>query len=137
MTNRRDPLERAFELLKADPTGLACDSTLETKLMTQLERQNRPRNWLKRVALVAAVVVGLVLAGGGIALAAGYDPIRLFVTFDADGNGVVLDENGNPTDAQVTFVPTGNGEVEATVTVTQPGTYQVTVTPPGDGASKK
>jgi len=137
MKNRRDPLEQAFELLKADSTGLACDSTLEAKLMTELVRQNRPQNWLKRVALIGAVLVGLGLASGGIALAAGYDPIRLFVTIDADGNGYILDENGNPTDARVTFVPTENGGVDATVTVTQPGTYEVIITPPGDGAARK
>ena len=76
--NRRDPLERAFELLKADSTGLADNPNLENKLMNELRRQNRPSRF-KKVALVLAVLVGLVLAGGGIAMAAGFNPIEFFV----------------------------------------------------------
>jgi hypothetical protein len=75
--NRRDPLERAFELLKADSTGLADNPNLENKLMNELQRRNRPSRF-KKVALVLAALVGLILAGGGIAVAAGYNPIELF-----------------------------------------------------------
>lgn len=136
MNELRDPLERAFELIKADSTGLAPDALLEAKLMNELVRQNRPRRWLKRAALVGAVLVGLGLVGGGMALATGYNPIRLFVTLDANGNGVVLDENGNPTDVHVTFVPADGGGIETTVTTDKPGTYQVIVAPPGGAAPK-
>jgi len=105
--------------------------------MNELVRQNRPRKWLKRLAVIGAVLVGLGLAGGGMALATGYDPIRLFVTLDADGNGVVLDENGNPTGVEARFVPAEGGGVEATITTNQPGTYEVILVPPGGSAAPK
>src|SRR4051794_10796546 len=109
-----DPLERAFELLKADSTELAPNPTLEHKLMTELQRQNRPRRF-KKLALVTAALVALVLTGGGIAYAAGFDPIRLFLTVHEDGTSQVYDEHGNPVDLEWRITPKGDGTVEATV----------------------
>jgi hypothetical protein len=85
--NRKDPLERAFELLKADSTGLAFNSNLEDKLMLELQRRNRPTRW-KKVALVGALLVGVILAGGGVTLAARYPtPFKTFIFMLKDGQG--------------------------------------------------
>jgi hypothetical protein len=80
--NSKDPLERAFELLKADSTGLAFNSDLEDKLMTELQRRNRP-NRLRRAALIGALLLGVILAGGGAALAG----VRAFQVFVLQGDG--------------------------------------------------
>jgi hypothetical protein len=87
--NRKDPLERAFELLKADSTELAVNPDLEDKLMNELQRQNRP-NRLKRLALVGAVLAGLLLAGGGIGLAAGFNPFKVWVLKDSQKGTWIL-----------------------------------------------
>jgi hypothetical protein len=84
--NRKDPLERAFELLKADSTGLALNSNLEDKLMLELQRRNRPTRW-KKVALIGALLVGLVLAGGGVTLAARYPTFKVFTFRLTDRQG--------------------------------------------------
>jgi hypothetical protein len=91
--NRKDPLERAFELLKADSTGLALNSNLEDKLMLELQRRNRPPRW-KKVALVGALLVGLVLAGGGVTLAARYPTFKVFtfILKDRQGDVWILDK---------------------------------------------
>ena len=86
--NRKDPLERAFELLKADSTGLAFNSNLEDKLMLELQRRNRPTRW-KKVALVGALLVGVVLAGGGVTLAARYPAFKVFTFRLTDRQGGV------------------------------------------------
>jgi hypothetical protein len=83
--NRKDPLERAFELLKADSTELALNPDLEDKLMNELQRHNRP-NRLKKLALVGAVLAGLLLAGGGIGVAAGFNPLKVWILKDKQGN---------------------------------------------------
>ena len=72
-----DPLERVFEFIKADSTGTAINHNLENKLMNELQKQNRPSRW-KRAALVLMALLALVLAGGGIAAAAGYNPLGFF-----------------------------------------------------------
>lgn len=82
--NRKDPLEQAFELLKADSKGLAFNSDLECKLMNELERRNKPRR-LRRAALAAALLVGALVAGSGISWAAGYNPFKVFKVTDASG----------------------------------------------------
>jgi hypothetical protein len=112
----RDPLERAFELLKADSTGLADNPNLENKLMNELQRQNRPSRF-KKLALVVAVLVGLVLATGGIAMAAGFNPIELFITIHGDGSTEIYYQNGVPANAKIEVQQTEDGYVEATVTV--------------------
>ena len=86
--NRKDPLERAFELLKADSTGLALNSNLEDKLMLELQRRNRPTRW-KKVALVAALLVAVALASGGVTLAARYPTLRVFTFMLKDRQGGV------------------------------------------------
>jgi len=86
--NRKDPLERAFELLKADSTGLAFNSNLEDKLMLELQRRNRPTRW-RKVALVGALLVGVVLAGGGVTLAARYPTFKVFTFILKDRQGDV------------------------------------------------
>lgn len=133
---RGDPLEHAFELLKADSTELAPDPTLETRLMTELQRQNRPRRF-KKLALVAGALLALVLTGGGIAVAAGYNPIKLFLKLNADGTAQTYDEHGNLVDLQWKVTPREDGMVEATVTMPQQGSYSITVTPPDQPKVKK
>jgi hypothetical protein len=86
--NRKDPLERAFELLKADSTGLAFNSDLEDKLMLELQMRNRPRRF-RKIAVVAGLLLGVILAGGGISLAAGYPPLRVFTFVLKDRQGGV------------------------------------------------
>ena len=86
--NRRDPLEPLFELLKAYSAELAPASNLENKLMDQFQKQKQPRRW-KKVGIIAAVFCALVLAGGGIAKATGYN---LFGTVATIG---LFDEHGN------------------------------------------
>jgi hypothetical protein len=110
--NRRDPLEHAFELMKADSTELAANPNLENRLMTELQKQNRPRS-LRKVAMILAALLALILAGGGIAVAAGFNPIKFFITIDSDGTAYVLDENGQPTTAQIQVIPNQDGSVEA------------------------
>ncbi len=87
--NREDPLERAFELLKADSTELAWNRDLEDKLVNELQRHNRPGR-LKKWVLVAAGLAGLLVAGGGISLAAGINPLRVWVLTDRQGNTGIL-----------------------------------------------
>lgn len=109
--NPKDPLERAFELLKADSTELAINPKLENRLMNELQKQNRPVRW-KRVAWVAAALLAVVLTGGGIAAAAGYNPLGFFH---------FTDENGNELEFQVqSTVQNADGSV--TITGTAPNT---------------
>jgi len=134
---RKDPLERAFELLNADSTELAIDPTLETKLMTELQHQNRPRRF-KRLAFTATALLALVLTGGGIAYAAGYDPINLFLIIDIsdDGAAQVYDENGNLFDMQFDAVMKAD-ETTADVTIPKSGKYSITLTSPGEQPKTK
>jgi len=129
MMRSGDPLEHAFELLKADSTELAPNPNLEQKLMSELQRQHRPRRF-KKFAMVAAALMALVLTGGGIAYAAGYNPIKLFLVIE-DGKAVVFDENGNPANLQVGVTQHPDGTT-ATVTMPQPGSYSITIAPPGE-----
>lgn len=121
----KDPLERAFEFIKADSTETAFNPNLENRLMIELQKQNRPSRW-KRAAWVLAALVAVVLAGGGIAAAAGYNPIGFFIVTDEQGNtidfqvqsavqnsdgsmtltGTVPHENGSTQTVKVEFVPT-------------------------------
>jgi hypothetical protein len=106
--NSVDPLERAFEFIKADSTGLAVNPNLENRLMKEFHKQNRPSRW-KRTAWVLAALMAMVFAGGGIATAAGYHPFGYF-TFS--------DEHGNAIDFQVQqSVMNADGSVTITGTV--------------------
>lgn len=91
--------------------------------MNQLQNQLRPRPW-KKVAIVLAAFLGLVLAGGGIAAASGYNPLNLF-------RFVAVDGNGNAVDFNVTKqVDNGDGTVTFTGTTSgQAGEIRVTVVP--------
>ena len=108
-----DPLERVFEFIKADSTETAINPNLENRLMNELQKQNRPSRW-KRAAWVLTALVALVLAGGGIAAAAGYNPLGLFHFTDGQGNPIdfqVQSSVQNP-DGSMTItgtVPNANG----------------------------
>jgi hypothetical protein len=130
----RDPLEQAFELLKADSTELAPNPNLEHKLMTEFNRQRQPRRW-KKVLTVLAVLLGLTLAGGGIAMAAGFDPIRLFITVNEDGSVKTLDAQGNPTDMHFEIVD-DDGTTKTLEGTLPPGTYQLEFVPSKPGVKK-
>ena len=125
-----DPLERAFEFIKADSTEAVINPNLENRLMIELQKQNRPSRW-KRAAWVLAALVAVVLAGGGIAAAAGYNPLGFFR---------FTDEQGNPIDFQVQSA-VQNSDGSTTITGTIPnangGTQTVHVDRvPLDGAKK-
>lgn len=108
-----DPLERVFEFIKADSTETAINPNLENKLMSELQKQNRPSRW-KRTGMVLVALVALVLAGGGIAAAAGYNPLGFFFFTDAQGNAIdfQVQSSVHNADGSVTItgtVPNANG----------------------------
>lgn len=84
-----DPLERAFELLKAECPQPPFAADLEGKLVTELHRQNRPKRF-KRLVLVGAVLLTLALAGG-LSLTAGYNPIKVFQFKRAEGDTWIME----------------------------------------------
>ena len=118
-----DPLERAFEFMKADSTEWAINTKLETRLMNEFQKQNRPARW-KRVAWAFAALVGIVFASGGLAAAAGYHPFGQFIFMDEQGNTidfqaqqVVQNDDGSITITGT--APQGNQAVQAIFVVDQ------------------
>lgn len=85
-----DPLERAFELLKAECPQAPLPADLENKLVAELHRQNRPKR-LKKLVLLGAVLLTLALAGGGLSLTAGFNPIKVFRFKKADGDTWIME----------------------------------------------
>ncbi|MFT3882116.1 MAG: hypothetical protein QM703_20990 [Gemmatales bacterium] len=125
-----DPLERAFEFIKADSTEAAINPNLENRLMIELQKQNRPSRW-KRAAWMLAALMAVVLAGGGIAAAAGYNPLDFFRFTDGQGN---------PIDFQVqSAVQNADGSTTITGTVSNAngGTQTVHVDRVPLGGAKK
>jgi len=126
----KDPLERAFELIKADSTEAAINPNLENRLMNELQKQHRTSRW-KRTAWVLTALVALVLAGGGIAAAASYNPLGFFR---------FTDEQGNTIDFQVQSAvqnPDGSTTITGTVPNANGGTQTVKAEwVPADGAKK-
>lgn len=96
--------------------------------MTELQRQNCPRRF-RKLALAAGAPFAFILVGG-ITMAAGFDPIKLILTPNSDGTSQIRDENGSPVDLKWQVTPNGDGSFEASVTIPQPGTYSITITPP-------
>lgn len=108
-----DPLERAFEFIKADSTELAINPNLEKRLMIELDKQHRPARW-KKAAWVMAALLALVLTGGGIAAAAGYNPLGFFRFADENGNEIEFQvqsavQNADGSTTITGTIPNANG----------------------------
>lgn len=125
-----DPLERVFEFIKADSTETAINPNLENKLMNELQKQNRPSRW-KRTGMVLMALVALVLAGGGIAAAAGYNPLGFFYFTDGEGNPINFQVQSTVQN------PDGSVTITGTVPNVNGGTQTVNAEwVPADGAKK-
>lgn len=95
MKPSNDSLTRAWELLKADSIEAADNPLLENRLMNEMKKSATPHTWKRKLALAAALVIGFLAVGSGIAVAAGYNPFKTLTVFFQDGKVVITDENGN------------------------------------------
>ena len=125
-----DPLDHMWKVLRADSTELANNPQLEKRLMQEMNKMQKPYSPWRKVAIAAGVLVGCLALGSGIAVAAGYNPLQLF--YVVAGSSVVLDEQGNPTDAVKVVsntVDPATGQRTVTVQSNVPGTSTIVVTP--------
>ncbi len=92
MNPSNDSLKRAWELLRADSIESVDNPLLENRLMNEMKKQSTPRTWKRKLALAAALIIGFLAVGSGIAVAAGYNPFRTIHDFQ-NGNPVITDDN--------------------------------------------
>ena len=117
MNPSNDSLKRAWELLRADSIESVDNPLLENQLMNEMKKQATPRSWKRKLALAAALVIGFLAVGSGIAVASGYNPFRTFTIFFQDGKLVITDENGNPVPSEVVKMEYQDDGAVKTVTV--------------------
>ncbi|HQR43488.1 MAG TPA: hypothetical protein PLX97_12405 [Gemmatales bacterium] len=125
-----DPLDHMWKVLRADSSELANNTQLEKRLMQEMNKMQKPNSLWRKVAIAAGVLAGCLALGSGIAVAAGYNPLQLF--YVVAGTSVVLDENGNPTDAVKVVSDTvdpATGQRTVQVQSSVPGTSTIVVTP--------
>lgn len=95
MIHSDDPLQRAWEVLKADSLELAPQPQLEKRLMNEMHAKTTAHPWRRKLLIAAGLLIGLLIAGTGICVAAGYNPFKT-ITVMFDGTDVhITDENGN------------------------------------------
>lgn len=101
MIHPDDPLQRAWELLKADSPELAPQPQLEKRLMNAMNTKTSAQPWRRKLLIAAGLLLGFLVAGTGICVAAGYNPFKT-ITVMFDGTDVhITDENGNSVSGEV------------------------------------
>lgn len=101
MIHHDDPLQRAWEVLKADSLELAPQPQLEKRLMNEMNTKTTVYPWRRKLLIAAGLLMGFLIAGTGICVAAGYNPFKT-ITVMFDGTDVhITDENGNAVSGEV------------------------------------
>lgn len=104
MIHPDDPLQRAWEVLKADSLELAPQPQLEKRLMNEMHTKTTAHPWRRKLLIAAGLLMGFLIAGTGICVAAGYNPFKT-ITVMFDGTDVhITDENGNAVSGEVVDV---------------------------------
>ncbi len=131
MNPSNDSLKRAWELLRADSIESVDNLLLENRLMNEMKKQTTPRSWKRKLALAAALVIGFLAVGSGIAVAAGYNPFKTFTVFLKDGKAVITDEQGNPVPGEVVDMEYHENGAVKSVTVHVKGGTEGSMQMPG------
>lgn len=124
MNSSNDSLKRAWELLRADSMESVDNPLLENRLMNEMKRHATPRSWKRKLALAAALLIGFMAVGSGIAVAAGYNPFRTLTIFFQDGNVVITDENGHAVSGELVDLKVKEEGGQKEITVQLKGTAQ-------------